>query len=347
MKRFLIPILLILLSASCAPEHPAPTATLAPSITQTRTRPPTITPTLSPTITSTPTITPTPTPWPTITPSGELTTHTWAAEPVLIYLNTWGGDGAQFPFPPDLVLYSNGQLFIQNFNYLPGVLFTTQLSRQEICALLNTIDQIGFFEYDHSTNNYEYFIGSGGPITDLAVNAWQTNSFEIGDLFGIVEGYQETSVEPSASLVISKTMYIFLSSYIPETLQPYNPKEIEIWFYPPLHEPESITPWPSDLPSLTDLYEQAEPLFGFGIEGIRSLRLDIETGNQIAQAHTYLPDRFYRDGDTILKVIVSKLLPFTLPDLDPTSPGLYLDDSPPQTNITCYPEDGLLAIPEP
>ena len=204
MKRILLPIILMFLLAACAPSQPVVTGTLPPMATPTRTRLPTRTPTLTPTITTTPTITPTATPWPTITPSGELTAHTWKADLVLIYFNSWGGDGAMFALPHNLVLYSNGELFIHNFDYVPDGLSTIQLSREEICKLLNTIDQINFFEYDHATNNYEYFIGSGGQITNLQINAWQSNSFQIADMFGIVEGYKETTIEPSESLIFAK-----------------------------------------------------------------------------------------------------------------------------------------------
>jgi hypothetical protein len=353
MKRIFFALALLLLQTACADNQPALTITQPVAVTKTptRTSPPTRTPTLIPTITNTPTITPTSTPWPTITPSGELKTHTWMADPILVYFNSWGGDGGWFPQPQNLVLYSDGQLFVYNVGFRGSGQYVTQLSRQEMCELLNTIDQIGFFDYDHATNNYQYFMGDGGSTVNILVNAWQSKSFEVPDLFGIAESAIQSRVEPSESLNIAMNTFRLLSNYSSDSLQLYLPENIEIWLYPPAYGYEITELWPEGLPPLSELFEEAqlvEEVDEFGIESLRRLRLECEEGYLFIQAFNELPHReLYSDGEITLVVNVIGLLPYPYPDMDPFSSGLYLNNTPPPTTLTCGPEDGLLAIPHP
>ena len=77
------------------------------------------------------------------------------------------------------------------------------------------------------------------------------------------------------------------------------------------------------------------------------MRLVGDLGANISQTMDSPSHWVYSDGEINLAVEVNKLLPYTLPELDPTAPGLYLNNTPPPITLTCHPYDGLVAIPFP
>lgn len=72
-----------------------------------------------------------------------------------------------------LVLYADG-LFIRSRWFVSNryEMYGRQLAHQEICALLNTLDQVGFLDYDHSVY-MDPMDGAGSTI--IYVNAWKLN----------------------------------------------------------------------------------------------------------------------------------------------------------------------------
>ncbi len=146
----------------------------------------TLTPTRTPT--PTPTVTPTPTPLPV----APLVAHDWTTEPVLLRFGQIGGDGAD-PLDyslPSLILYSDGTLIYRQWaESSDGAgrlqLWQVDLDRQKICALLNTIDQAGFFDYDPKTYVPEgqYLSFDGSSSTVIEVNAWRSKHISLYGLW--------------------------------------------------------------------------------------------------------------------------------------------------------------------
>lgn len=369
MKRIILPLSLIFLLAACLPDQPLPANTqpAAPSVSPTKTMQPTRTSTLPPTITIPPTMTPTATPWPTITPSGELTDHTWTTEPVLVYYSIWGGDcyGCGIgPGLPEIVLYSDGRIFIQASAIDPEdphhYIFTKQLSPREICAFLNTIDQIGYLDYDPDNYGFDRFgrriqsyPTAGAGLNDIYINVWQSTSASFYNLGFFIEDdfFQEWSEEaldqPPAIADSLESTYYLLETYFPANLEYYIPESIEIRFLEPYGK-ESSTLWPVDLPPLSELAERSQPHEDFPFMNI--LRLSGDDASQIIRMFDKFPNfGEYTDGETTYSLYIVPLLPYSAPNTKYFELSWVAVDNttPPPTTLTCQPSDGLLAIPAP
>ena len=116
-----------------------------------------------------------------------LESHIWMAENLIAKYHNYGGDGCcQYPSPPEFVLFSDGQLFIRTQNGEFPQILTKQLTRQEICAFLNTVDQLGFFDYDATTymidrygQSIQNFSIEGSNRQNISINAWRSNSVSL------------------------------------------------------------------------------------------------------------------------------------------------------------------------
>lgn len=227
--------------------------------------------TRTPTYTSSPTPVITSTPTPTSVPP--LLAHEWVPEEIVAFIENKGGDGChQYPRPPDLVLYSDGQLFINTYTGEGHQLLTKNLSRQEICAFLNTIDQTGFFDYDQATyqlDQYsrpiEYFSIQGSSTQYILVNAWQSNSVSLYGLWSYLQSDQTQSGLPIDSpfqaptiLPAIKNTYSFLSSYMPNGMTVYQPEAIEVWVMDIQQPSARAAVWEVEVPSLEAIILAAE-----------------------------------------------------------------------------------------
>jgi hypothetical protein len=180
------------------------------------------TPTATPT--STPTNTATPTPSPTTTPTAlPLLTHSWNAEPVLIEYNSSICNDAcvldYFSALPNLILYSDGTLIVnrkKQWNSFEFQLESTILSQNEVCSLLNTIDLIGFLDYDPST----YFeqidqlnlFPPYEPPNLMNVRAWKSNEVNaVGMRYFVEGGYYDGELEFDPPLLFTYELLNYLS----------------------------------------------------------------------------------------------------------------------------------------
>lgn len=162
-----------------------------------------LTSTRTPTRTSTKTLTLTPTPIPT------LEAHEWLPEDPLVILANRGGDGGSYyPYP---------QMFIK------------KLTRQEVCAFLNSIDQLGFFDHDPSTYQVDRF------------GRW-------------IEKFPPPTILPAI-----RNTFSFLSNYMPDDFRIYQPEVLGVWVYDEIKHIQSVRTWPLEEPTLDYFLKNAQP----------------------------------------------------------------------------------------
>lgn len=301
----------------------APTPTRTPILSAT--------PTLTPTITLTPTLTITPTKVP------PLVAHTWQPEHVLVKLQHSRGDSSfKAQSPPTLILYANGQLIIsgqsRDFQFQP---MTKVLSQSESCALLNTIDQVGFFDYDDST----YDPGIDNGVTQIQVDAWRSNISYNTVLPSMIYCTYDNCDLASPDLVILpaiRNTFLLLDNYYVEGLRPYKSDQLLVWLSPPWNE--SGVPWPLESISLADLLSLRN-------SEKNSLPVILE-GSIISEWVENVPNGVYEEGELKLAVYSRPLWPYeyvksgwTVDIPDPAIP-------PPDFTLSCSPEDGVLPILE-
>lgn len=301
--------------------------------------------------TATPTASTIPTSTLTSTPQPHLQAHTWVVKPVLAQVFTGHGDGCCYwSNPPELILYADG-LFIHsqdlgNFRYqMTG----RKLNRQEVCRLLNTIDQAGFLNYDHSMYRDPMM---GAPYTHILVNAWQANEaggqllrrwiYEGSDWWRKECPYADCADPPIILPAFSNTLKL-LDKYDPGGLTRLSPTRMMAWVFPPgewwYSEEDVMNPkkWLVSQISLRELYDLASANDHYlaiidDPEAVRALDEGMVSG-------------VYRQGDLTAAVFMRPMWPYESSNgsgwIDP-QPGEIV---PVGTTLSCSPEDGVLPIP--
>jgi hypothetical protein len=284
------------------------------------------------------------TPSPTLdsTPASPLT-RTWEVGPVLLEFKTLFEDSAPFGVSrtPDLILYSDGRLVVRtNAGFRAA-----QLSRQEICTLLNTIDQVGFYDFDMAPYHEqmdELPLGIAST-TVIEVNAWKQRAVVAMALRDIVD--DSTFQVPSPL----RSVYLLLSDYRPADLQPYQYDQLALTIHQPLPDSpyKTETRWPLSSPSLGELFERAEQANIKNREGGFGLLLEGETAASVYQAIRQIPGRgFVEDGEMYI-VAARPLWPYeslesaVSYEAEIPSPGVETRT----IALTCYDADGVLEIP--
>lgn len=310
-------------------------------------------------VTWTPAATSTRTPYPatpTSPPMAALNPHTWQPQPVLIEFDFTCGDGCGGPRPAYLTLFSTGALFTYKWSNesLDYILQETTLSRRQICEVLNTIDQNGFFQYDPAVYddppiNWPNSDSGGGSIE---VNAWSAKhiyhtaprDFVFGDGLAQFEECEACGQPPSILSSFANTFKL-LYFFEPADLRPssFETTAFFIEQYPPqLALTYSGEPWIEAGISLPETLANSScsgmAVFEMTGDAAIHLRAVIGRGGGV----------FNEDGQ-VFSVNYRRLLPGEeFPGCDIES--IYAD--PNQTmqtpaNLSCSPEDGLLPIPEP
>jgi hypothetical protein len=309
--------------------------------------------TASPTKTQTaaPTASPIPTSTLTSTPQPPLQAHTWEVKPVLAQVFTGHGDGCCFwSNPPELILYANG-LFIrsQNLGKFRFQVMERKLKRQEMCRLLNAIDQAGFLDYEPTIYRDPM---DGLPSTNIHVNAWKSM-----DVWGQILGYwiyegsdwwrkecpDAECADPPIILPALSNTFKLLDKYDPGGLTRFSPSQMMVWVFPPeewwYSEEDVMNPkkWLVSQISLQELYDLASANDNY---------LAIIDDPAVVRAlDAGMVSGVYRQGDLTAAVFMRPLLPYEKPGgygaIDP-QPGEVV---PVGTTLSCSPEDGVLPIP--
>ena len=354
---------------ACAPTTPVEIATL--TFTPSHTLVPSQTPIPSETPNITSTVTPTFTPTLTSTPQPPLAVHEWRPDTVLISVRDSLGDGGVTVGdlgPPKFILYADGSLFITRTDRVDGDfqrrILAKQLNREKICQHLNTLDQIGYLDYDSSTYT---FIGGepnsiGGPSIKIDVNAWISKS----DWFYDLEYYLQNNVVqeiygqdgyPIVSPAL-RDAHKFLYEYPIDDFEIYAPDRLGVWISPVgkvffdsyglyakygENNNISIISLLNDAEFLRDNEYQKFVI----LNGRDAQSLYDYFGNVIGIDYFYIEDPKEEDGKKYYEVFVRPLLPYEMPS------GSYLSTIPvpdlpkPNFKLTCYPSDGVLPIPSP
>lgn len=171
---------------------------------------------------------PTPTRTPVVDADGNVT---WHPQEKLISWSDGGGDGVYYYYN-NFTLFWDGSLFLPGNTNEQGIPYAIQLSHDEVCKLLNTVDASGFFG-EPSYYNFP-FDGLGG--SDISVNAWKSNQSGSQILASAISGdpyfdmlFCRNCPIPSEGTIIQPglaNMYYFLRGYHPPSSQKVPLKEI-------------------------------------------------------------------------------------------------------------------------
>ena len=367
MKSIIKISFLLSILAACSPARSL--ATTAPTLAPSRISVPSETPIPSDTLTLTSTITPTFTITPTSTFQPPLGGHEWYPELVLISMRSNFGDGGAYigdAGSPPFILYVDGSLFIHSSKNINGKYYnqvlTKKLNRKEICQNLNTLDHIGYLDYDPS--NYSFIggkpLGEGAPDTFITVNAWKAMSYayyELGYFLqkNIVDAFYGQKGYPVISPAL-RNAYYFLNQYPNEGFEVYKPNRLAVWIVPA----EYI--FPDNYKSIAQTWQLKNPTFDDLLKRVASYpegrgnNVVIVNNNEAKTVYNFLDDveatKVFvvdtADGKKAYYALLARpLLPYEiLGDYDISQ--LPAPGSPkPNFKLSCYPSDGVLSIPTP
>jgi hypothetical protein len=268
---------------------------------------------------------------------------------------------------PSFALFADGRLFVKKYDDSTGYsqIFTRQLSRQEICQHLNTLDQVGFLDYDPKT--YQFVGGGpsvkGGPEVQIEVNAWKSHRHSYYEMSGYLKGtfddvFGLDTSDPTGRPIILPALrnaYYFFTDYPINRLQVYSPSQIFMRIADIGNSPDTVefSKWPLSEPSLADLLERSTT--SSPEEWNRYILLDGSEAQRVYEAigrYSINLGYFYEEIDGVRKnyyVLIHPLLPYESPKLEngdlaqiPAS-----GTEKPSFTLTCYPSDGILPIPTP
>ncbi len=349
--RFTLFFILVFLTG-CQNNAPASSPTPS-SLPITATKTVTAVPLPNPTLTESPTSTATSLPQPTAVASQEI--QEWKPENVLIYYAFSDEKELPPPIPYQLILYADGQMFLFQYGYKAFVeendtyiqILTESLNNKEICSLLNTIDQVGFFDYDTSTYDLSENNQEGLVTHYIQVNSWQSKSVELYGLgFAINEEFNQSGIDESMV-----NTYKLISNYPTDEFEVYQPEKLAVWAVPLPNWNGKTYDWSIQSPSLADIAqsEDNELLYIYSNPG-ESTILEDEAAKVIYDAFDQsivewgLP--FSENGFTYL-VLAIPLLPYQSapPEGEFYAPIPSPEFPAPGFSLTCHSSDGIVEIP--
>jgi hypothetical protein len=299
-------------------------------------------------------------PTPIWTPVPPLTKHEWQPEAVLVKLESGGGDGCcEYSYPPKLVLYSDGSLFVVHDEEIAGAwrtqLFMKKLDRQETCSFLNAIDQSGFFDYDPSAYkpaHGDLYSVQGAASTRITINAWRQVT---GEFYGL-DYYADPYRPGFANLdygdpVISPSLYgsyYLLDTYFPAGMEVYQPEKLGIF----VRRKSAVNYAKNLAPTI------AWPFTDLALDKIE--RQNAQNGtDRFVELDGSLAKAVYEFfGESIGEILASQkeieyliyarpLFPYEAAKFHDWNVLPADDVQPPSFIMSCYPDDGALPISTP
>ncbi|MFT3895800.1 MAG: hypothetical protein QM730_29630 [Anaerolineales bacterium] len=349
-KTIMILLAGILLTTGCVHYPPATVVTEISSFTPPSTRTPKPTKTPFPTRTSTVIPSKTSTYVPTFTAKSfpPLVSHDFKPSPILAtYSNVSEGfcDSVCPAYPVPFVLFGDGNLFIFNEAEINGHyedrFLHKKLDRSETCRFLNTIDQVGFFDFNSSSY-------AAPKIYDaytwrIEIYAWRTKDvslYGLGELLDIVNLDHSSSDQtiPASALRAFNLLY----NYPTDGLDTYIPNLLVIWVWKSSYDYPDVREWKMDDISLKKLYEK-------GGSAYETLPHPIFLDGSDAKNIYAMFDNFDYHGDVTqagerYRVYIRPVLPFE----KITKDGAWLKPDEQRMNLPnnlhCSPLDGTMPI---
>ena len=324
----LISLCLFWLSAciSITPVHPTnpiqPTTTATVSHSQASPTP-IITP-ITPSLT--PTLTPSFGPSPTSSPQAALEAHAWKAVPVMIEAAILAADTVEpFGYTPFFVLYGDGLLVTRSCAETECTYLQSQLSQEELCLLVNTMDRTGFLH----VNPQNSFVPPGtGTETRLNVQLYLDNFIQIQDLDRWIEkpnwypafiGCQNCFTPPKIDPAIINLFRLLKTFALPDPIG-LQTDRLALWLTQPVIEG---TPqrWDDSQISLASLAENS--LCPDSQPGRQAVVLEGAAAYSMANFLSGQKVPLFTDGQTTWQVQSRWLLPYETPQTCDHPHGLH------------------------
>ena len=295
------------------------------------------------------------------TPQPPLQEHEWTPDTVLLRLDFTREDDEGVlipPEPPHFILYSDGNLLLK-YPLLAGTphgdwqLLSRKLERGEICRVLNTLDQIGFLDYDPSDYRLDVKEARGAYIE---VNAWKSHKGEypllheymIRELTGQINpALSGIAASPSIAPALRDTYYL-LADYPVDGFEVYQPEKLVVWvgsLNPQKHPEVQWQEWGFSgltLAWMVSRIELKDDNFIL-LDGVVSKSL-YEYLDESFSTHYYVETDKY-GGKGYYAFYARPLLPYELPNDDVLvipDPGLMKTSD---TKLKCLPSDGIMSTP--
>ena len=362
-KRVLILLaaLLFLLTA-CAASSASPPATL-PAATATSPAPfVAAAPTSAPAAATLPPPTLEPSPTATLPPSPTplaLQAHEWLAGPVLLRYDIDCTDfcgGETFSHYPRLILYSDGRLITVDYQGRT-LLKEARLTREQMCAVLNSFDATGLFDYDlsafYEADDAFPRLSSGAHAS---ITVWNEAAIPLGRMADFRPGsYLGGQVVLNPPLLLGYHLIERLAEVRGEA--PYVPSElaVRVFTVAPDDDPAACCfameagEWPVTAVRLADLVAQGTPRENdprqvfTTVSGPAVEQLLAAFGDDPLSETS--PLAFQEDGQRYV-VAIRALLPYeSLASLGyPTHSSIIPgpDVAATQTPLSCTPDDGVV-----
>lgn len=287
----------------------------------------------------------------TATPVPPLVSHNWIPEDLLIILDGHSGDGGSYVIgnlPPGYMLFSDGNLYKMKRPIDLNAYFflTTKLERKEICRMMNTIDQIGFFDYDPLSyiSDPDHWnpdlMGYGG--IEIQVNAWRSKFIKHYGVSSYIrfyeimryDGVECTNCDIKNYPIILPAMwdtYLFLGNYQPDDLNIYRSTRFGMWIEEK-EDSENVDalPWPIKSIKLKKLVNNVNTTDNEPNQIINSKSLVLE--NKLFNDVFSTKTKYFIEEDKIYSIFIRPLLPYEY------NPDFYLDND----EISCFPSDGII-----
>lgn len=285
--------------------------------------------------------------------------HRWRPETVLIY-DGYSDDIKDLPppIPYRLILYADGQMFVLRDTFYDGELggwqtqiLTKKLNNKEICALLNTIEQVGFLDYVSSAYKYSKNNQEGLSTEYIQVNSWRSKS---GTFYGLEFVMQEEEIARYEVDKVLANTYKTLHYYPLDEFEVYQPEKLAIWVEPiPIWNDKVLDKWPIETPSLEEISKPvaSTPLEIYSNPG-RSTILEGDSARLVYNAFDKSMagwGRPFSEDGTAYVVLAIPLLPYQSPPPDGEfyAPIPSAEFSTQQHTLTCSQYDGFIEIPVP
>jgi hypothetical protein len=279
----------------------------------------------------------------------------WFPTPILIEAGIIH-DLKRDPFDrdPSFVLYANGTL-IQKGCHASSCDFTTaQLSKKQVCSLLNSIELYGFFDYDPSGYNTPI---AGGEITYIDVSAWREQHIALYQLTDWLEDpnwlnrlldCDNCREPPLIKPALANTYWLLDGFSVPGSVT-YHPSSLAVWLSAPELAGEPVD-WTLGSPTLGRLLEmsrcaeagqrQAVILGGSEAENLASFI------NQITNQGL---SPIFSEGSLVFQVSTRWLLPYEQAAGCGESTNQFPAGDIPvvKTPMSCSISDGFIPTPTP